>query len=230
MQMIFQDPYACLNPRMTVRKIIEETMWIHNTCKNLTERKERALEMMNVVGLPPLFANRYPHEFSGGQRQRIGIARSLGVNPEFIVCDEPVSALDVSIQAQIINLLEDLRDQFNITYLFISHDLSVVKHISHRVAVMYLGKIVEIAAKTELYDNPVHPYTQALLSSVPIPDPILESQRNAIALQGEIPSPIAPPPGCKFHPRCYRSTDQCMEEEPPLAEASGGHWVSCHHP
>ncbi|MCP4755947.1 MAG: ATP-binding cassette domain-containing protein [Proteobacteria bacterium] len=230
MQMIFQDPYACLNPRMTVRKIIEEPMWVHGTCRDKKERKEKAIEMMNVVGLSHLYANRYPHEFSGGQRQRIGVARALAVQPEFIVCDEPVSALDVSIQAQIINLLEDLRERFNITYLFISHDLSVVKHISHRVAVMYLGKIVETANKMELYDKPQHPYTQALLSSVPIPDPALEAKRTAIALKGEIPSPIFPPSGCKFHPRCERSDHTCVETEPRLEELSPGHFVSCHHP
>ena len=230
MQMIFQDPYACLNPRMTVRKIIEEPLWVHETCENAKERRERAIEMMQVVGLTPLYANRYPHEFSGGQRQRIGVARALAVQPEFIVCDEPVSALDVSIQAQIINLLEDLREKFNLSYLFISHDLSVVKHISHRVAVMYLGKIVELAQKMELYDHPIHPYTQALLSSVPIPDPVMEVKRSAIALSGEIPSPLFPPTGCKFHPRCSRSDQLCAEQEPNLEELSPGHFVSCHHP
>jgi len=229
MQMIFQDPYACLNPRMTVRKIIEEPMWVHGIYKNSKERKERAVEMMALVGLSALYATRYPHEFSGGQRQRIGIARALAVRPEFIVCDEPVSALDVSIQAQIINLLEDLRERFNISYLFISHDLSVVKHISHRVAVMYLGEIVEFADKKELYAQPIHPYTQALLSALPIPDPALEAKRTAIALSGEIPSPIFPPPGCKFHPRCSRSDTVCSESQPEFLETSPGHYVACHH-
>ncbi|MBW1709417.1 MAG: ATP-binding cassette domain-containing protein [Deltaproteobacteria bacterium] len=229
MQMIFQDPYACLNPRMMVRKIIEEPMWVHDIYKNSKERKDRALEMMALVGLSSMYANRYPHEFSGGQRQRIGIARALAVRPEFIVCDEPVSALDVSIQAQIINLLEDLRDKFNISYLFISHDLSVVKHISHRVAVMYLGEIVEFAQKNELYAKPIHPYTQALLSALPIPDPALEAKRTSIALAGETPSPIFPPSGCKFHPRCSRGDKVCSESEPEFLEVSPNHYVSCHH-
>jgi oligopeptide transport system ATP-binding protein len=229
MQMIFQDPYACLNPRMTVRRIIEEPMWVHGITMNRKERKERAMEMMRLVGLSVLAANRYPHEFSGGQRQRIGVARALAVRPEFMVCDEPVSALDVSIQAQIINLLEDLREQFNLSYLFISHDLSVVKHISHRVAVMYLGDIVELAEKKELYSNPTHPYTQALLSSVPLTDPALEAKRTAIALEGEIPSPLFPPSGCKFHPRCSRSDKTCVDSVPPWIEDSTSHFVACHH-
>ena len=194
MQIIFQDPYACLDPRMIVRRIVEEPLKRHGIYHDRNERREKAIEMMRLVGLSPLYAVRYPHEFSGGQRQRIGIARALAVRPEFIVCDEPVSALDVSIQAQIINLLEDLRENFNISYLFISHDLSVVKHISHRVAVMYLGNMVETAEKNELYAHPVHPYTQALLSSMPIPDPVRESKRTSIALTGEIPSPVSPPP------------------------------------
>jgi oligopeptide transport system ATP-binding protein len=229
MQMIFQDPYACLDPRMIVRRIVEEPLKMHGIYHNRNERREKAIEMMQLVGLSPLYAARYPHEFSGGQRQRIGIARALAVRPEFIVCDEPVSALDVSIQAQIINLLEDLRENFNISYLFISHDLSVVKHISHRVAVMYLGNIVETAAKNELYANPVHPYTQALLSSIPIPDPARESKRTSIALTGEIPSPVFPPPGCKFHPRCLRSQKSCAESAPPWTEVAPGHSVACHH-
>jgi oligopeptide transport system ATP-binding protein len=229
MQMIFQDPYACLDPRMIVRRIVEEPMKMHGLYSNRNERREKAIEMMQLVGLSPLYAARYPHEFSGGQRQRIGIARALAVRPEFIVCDEPVSALDVSIQAQIINLLEDLRENFNISYLFISHDLSVVKHISDRVAVMYLGNIVETAKKTELYNKPIHPYTQALLSSIPIPDPALESKRTAIALMGEIPSPIFPPPGCKFHPRCSRSEKDCSEAQPPWSEIAPDHYVACHH-
>jgi len=229
MQMIFQDPYACLNPRMTVYKIIEEPMKVHGIGSSRAERKERVLDMMNLVGLNPSNLYRYPHEFSGGQRQRIGIARALAVRPEFIVCDEPVSALDVSIQAQIINLMEDLREQFNLAYLFISHDLSVVKHISHRVSVMYLSMMVELAEKNELYDNPVHPYTQALLSAIPIPDPIAESQRKSIALEGEIPSPIFPPSGCKFHPRCKKCTDICRQEAPTWTEVSSGHLVACHN-
>jgi oligopeptide transport system ATP-binding protein len=228
MQMIFQDPYACLNPRMTVRRIIEEPMWMHSLGTNARERRDRALEMMQLVGLSALYAARYPHEFSGGQRQRIGVARALAVRPEFIVCDEPVSALDVSIQAQIINLLEDLREQFNLCYLFISHDLSVVKHISHRVAVMYLGVIMELAEKRELYNHPIHPYTQALLSSIPIPDPALEKKRTSIALKGEIPSPFNPPSGCKFHPRCKLSHGACVEAQPEMREVAPGHFVACH--
>jgi oligopeptide transport system ATP-binding protein len=228
MQMIFQDPYACLNPRMTVRRIIEEPMWVHGIGGNNEERRDRAIELMRLVGLSPLSANRYPHEFSGGQRQRIGVARALAVRPEFMVCDEPVSALDVSIQAQIINMLEDLRDQFNLAYLFISHDLSVVKHISDRVAVMYLGNIVELAEKQELYATPIHPYTKALLSSVPLTDPVLEAKRSAIALEGEIPSPLFPPPGCKFHPRCPISEKICTEAIPPWSEKAANHFVACH--
>jgi oligopeptide transport system ATP-binding protein len=229
MQMIFQDPFACLNPRMTVRHIIEEPMWVHGIVPNRKERKERAIEIMRLVGLSPMGANRYPHEFSGGQRQRIGVARALAVRPEFMVCDEPVSALDVSIQAQIINLLEDLREQFNLSYLFISHDLSVVKHISHRVAVMYLGNIVELADKKELYDNPIHPYTKALLSSIPLTDPALEAKRTAIALEGEIPSPLFPPSGCKFHPRCSQSDKTCTETQPAWIEGSPDHFYACHN-
>ena len=228
MQMIFQDPYACLNPRMTVSRIIEEPMWVHDIHTDSKERKEQALELMRLVGISPLAANRYPHEFSGGQRQRIGVARALAVRPEFMVCDEPVSALDVSIQAQIINLLEDLRDRFGMAYLFISHDLSVVKHISHRVAVMYLGNVVELAQKKELYSNPIHPYTRALLSSVPLIDPVLEAERTSIALKGEIPSPLNPPSGCKFHPRCPRSETICAEAQPSWEEKASGHFAACH--
>ncbi len=228
MQIIFQDPYACLNPRMSVLKIIEEPLRVHKFCKTRKEQRQRALDLMQAVGLSPLYANRYPHEFSGGQRQRIGVARALAVQPEFIVCDEPVSALDVSIQAQIINLLEDLREQFNLTYLFISHDLSVVKHICHRVAVMYLGKIVETAGKKHLYDNPAHPYTRALLASVPIPDPVLEKQRVSDILKGEIPSPLSPPQGCHFHPRCPESRSICSTQMPGLRKIAPGHWAACH--
>jgi oligopeptide transport system ATP-binding protein len=228
MQMIFQDPYSSLNPRMTVFHIIEEPMKVHAIGGSRKERRERVLEMMGLVGLNPTDIHRYPHEFSGGQRQRIGIARALAVRPEMVVCDEPVSALDVSIQSQVINLIEDLRDQFNLSYLFISHDLSVVKHISHRVAVMYLGAMVELAAKDELYSHPLHPYTQALLSSIPLPDPELESRRTSIALEGEIPSPIAPPRGCRFHPRCRMRADICPQQVPEWREVAPGHFVACH--
>ncbi|RJQ65184.1 MAG: ATP-binding cassette domain-containing protein [Desulfobacteraceae bacterium] len=228
MQMIFQDPYSSLNPRMTVFSIIEEPMRVHNTNGGRREHRERVMEMMHLVGLNPTDIHRYPHEFSGGQRQRIGIARALAVRPELVVCDEPVSALDVSIQAQVINLIEDLRDQFKLSYLFISHDLSVVKHISHRVAVMYLGILVEQAPKDELYAHPLHPYTQALLSSIPIPDPEIERQRTSIALEGEIPSPIAPPPGCRFHPRCRLREDICSQERPAWREVAPKHFVACH--
>lgn len=228
MQMIFQDPYASLNPRMTVLRIIEEPMKVHRTHGNRKERREQVIEMVQRVGLNPTDIHRYPHEFSGGQRQRIGIARALAVRPELVVCDEPVSALDVSIQAQMINLIEALRDQFNLSYLFISHDLSVVKHISHRVAVMYLGIIVELATKEELYARPLHPYTQALLSAIPIPDPEVERQRTAIALEGEIPSPLAPPPGCRFHPRCRLREAVCRRQTPQWREVAPGHHVACH--
>ncbi|HIC89690.1 MAG TPA: ATP-binding cassette domain-containing protein, partial [Anaerolineae bacterium] len=226
MQMIFQDPYASLNPRMTVGNIIGEPLEVHNIAKG-REKRERVQELLRVVGLNPYFVNRYPHEFSGGQRQRIGVARALAVNPSFIVCDEPISALDVSIQAQIINLLEDLQAQFGLTYLFIAHDLSVVRHISDRVAVMYLGKIMEITDRSELYSNPLHPYTQALLSAVPIPDPVVEEKRQRIILEGDVPSPANPPKGCNFCTRCPRVMDRCREEEPSLKEVGGGHQVAC---
>ncbi|HEX8230934.1 MAG TPA: dipeptide ABC transporter ATP-binding protein [Chloroflexia bacterium] len=226
MQMIFQDPYASLNPRQTVADIIGEPIKVHGLAKG-KDLQERVLELLRRVGLNPYHANRYPHEFSGGQRQRIGIARALGVEPEFIVADEPISALDVSIRAQIINLMEDLQAEFGLTYLFIAHDLSVVRHISDRVAVMYLGKIVELADRNELYANPMHPYTEALLSAVPIPDPMAEMQRQRIILTGDVPSPINPPRGCHFHTRCPLAIAACREIDPPLQEKSPGHWAAC---
>ena len=226
MQMIFQDPYASLNPRMTVGSIVAEPMEVHNIGTK-SERLERVRELLKVVGLNPYFINRYPHEFSGGQRQRIGVARALAVNPSFIVCDEPISALDVSIQAQVINLLEDLQEQFKLTYLFIAHDLSVVRHISDRIAVMYLGKIMELADRDELYRNPMHPYTQALLSAVPIPDPVVEEKRKRIILEGDVPSPANPPKGCNFCTRCPKAMDVCREQEPVFKDYGEGHHAAC---
>jgi oligopeptide transport system ATP-binding protein len=228
LQMIFQDPYASLNPRMTVGSIISEPMQIHNLVDR-GHRNQRVQELLETVGLNPYFANRYPHEFSGGQRQRIGVARALAASPQFIVADEPVSALDVSIQAQIVNLLEDLQEQFNLTYLFIAHDLSVVKHISDRVAVMYLGKIVELASRDTIYEEPLHPYTKALLSAVPIPDPVIEKKRERIILTGDVPSPINPPTGCHFHTRCqYAIKGVCDVVEPAFEDKGSDHFVACH--
>ena len=223
-QMVFQDPYASLNPRMSVEKIISEPLWTHNLYKG--KEKERVKELMDAVNLPMSYADRYPHEFSGGQRQRIGIARALAVSPKFIVADEPVSALDVSIQAQIINLMNDLQEEFNLTYLFIAHDLSVVEYISDRVGVMYLGKLVELTDSDELYKNPIHPYTKALLSAIPLPDPDREAEKKP--LEGEIPSPVNPPSGCRFHTRCWLAEERCRKEEPEFKELKDGHYVACH--
>lgn len=224
-QMIFQDPYASLNPRMTVGDIVMEPMIIHGYPKS--ERRDRVRHLLSTVGLNSEHANRYPHEFSGGQRQRIGIARALAVEPEFVICDEPISALDVSIQAQIVNTMEDLQRELGLTYLFIAHDLSMVKHISDRIAVMYLGNIVELAESNELYTNPRHPYTQSLLSAIPVPDPDLSDSRRRIALSGEVPSPLTPPSGCKFHTRCGYANDQCREVNPELRDDTKGHFCAC---
>lgn len=227
-QMIFQDPYASLNPRWTISAIIGEPLRVHNLLSAGKPRDDRVHELMLRVGLSPRLINRFPHEFSGGQRQRIGVARALASNPEFIVCDEPISALDVSIQAQVVNLLEELQDEFNLTYLFIAHDLSMVRHICDRVAVMYLGIIVELADRNELYENPLHPYAQALLSAVPIPDPKRSRERHRTILSGEIPSPINPPSGCRFHPRCPIAIERCNCEIPEWRQVAPDHWVACH--
>ena len=226
-QVIFQDPYSSLNPRMKIGEIIAEPIKVHKIEPDPKKRQDRVHELLSVCGLNSKFADRYPHEMSGGQRQRVGVARALSLNPDFIVCDEAVSALDVSIQAQVINLLEDLREKFNLTYLFISHDLSVVRHICHRVAVMYLGKMVELSECNELFDNPLHPYTKLLLEAVPIPDPEVERQRAHQILKGEVPSPINPPSGCVFHPRCPIAVESCSKTVPELREVKPGHWVAC---
>ena len=226
-QVIFQDPFSSLNPRMKIGDIIGEPIKVHEIISDKEERDNRVRELLSLCGLNPKFSDRYPHEMSGGQRQRVGIARALALNPEFIICDEAVSALDVSIQAQVINLLEDLRDEFGLTYLFISHDLSVIRHLCHRVAVMYLGKIVELADCDELYDNPLHPYTCALLAAVPIPDPTIEASRAHEVVKGEVPSPINPPSGCVFHPRCPLVVDSCSKAVPEFREIKPGHWVAC---
>ena len=227
MQMIFQDPYASLNPRMTVGEIVGEPLEVHQVSKGKATR-ERVRELLSVVKMNPSFSDRYPHEFSGGQRQRIGVARALALNPSLIVCDEPISALDVSIQAQVVNLLEELQAKFNLTYLFIAHDLSMVRHISDRVAVMYLGVIMELADRNEIYENPLHPYTQALLSAIPIPDPVVDSKRKRTILKGDVPSPVNPPSGCRFRTRCPIAEAVCAEERPEFRELKPGHFVACH--
>ena len=227
MQVIFQDPYSSLNPRMTAGNIVGEPLTVHGLVAGKGEYRDRVADLFQNVGLNPYMADRFPHEFSGGQRQRIGVARALSVSPKFIVADEPVSALDVSIQAQIINLLEELQEQFNLTYLFIAHDLSVVRHISDRVGVMYLGHLVEIADRNEIYVNPIHPYTKALLSAVPIPDPVIDAQRERILLTGEVPSPLNPPSGCVFHTRCPVAIDECSQVIPELREVEPNHWSAC---
>ncbi|MGD8599278.1 MAG: ATP-binding cassette domain-containing protein [Anaerolineae bacterium] len=227
-QMIFQDPFASLNPRWTVNAIVSEPLRVHKIVTDKKDQADRVVELLEVVGLSDRHVNRFPHEFSGGQRQRIGIARALASDPLFIVCDEPISALDVSIQAQVVNLLEDLQEQLNLTYLFIAHDLSMVRHICSRVAVMYLGVIMELAQRDELYEHPLHPYTKALLSAVPIPHPKTARQRQRIVLEGDVPSPINPPPGCRFHTRCPIAMDICSQERPEWRDAGGRHWVACH--
>ncbi|HWQ35360.1 MAG TPA: dipeptide ABC transporter ATP-binding protein [Blastocatellia bacterium] len=227
MQIVFQDPYSSLNPRMKVGDIIAEPLIVHGVSKSKSDRRDRTAELLRVVGLDADYANRYPHQFSGGQRQRIGIARALALNPDFIVADEPVSALDVSVQAQVVNLLQDLQEQFGLTYLFISHGLAVVKHISTRVGVMYLGKLVELAPAEEIYRRPLHPYTQALLAAIPNPDPEARTARQAQKLGGDVPTPLNPPAGCRFHTRCPHAMDRCRSEEPPLVEVEPAHFAAC---
>ena len=228
MQIIFQDPSASLDPRMTVGEIIGEALDIHKLCPDKAARKDRIRELLEMVGLNTEHANRYPHEFSGGQQQRVGIARALAVNPEFIVCDEPISALDVSIQSQVVNMLEDMQEELGLTYLFIAHDLSVVRHISNRIGVMYLGTMVELSTSYELNKNPLHPYTKTLISAVPVPDPEKSKTRQRIVLEGDIPSPINPPSGCRFHTRCPYATARCKEEVPEFRELAPNHWAACH--
>ena len=229
MQIVFQDPYASLDPRMTIADIVGESIDIHKLAESKSQRHDRIIELLERVGLNSEHANRYPHEFSGGQRQRIGIARALAVNPEFIVCDEPVSALDVSIQAQVVNMFEDLQQEMGLTYLFIAHDLSVVRHISDRIGVMYLGKIVELADSYELISRSAHPYTRSLISAIPVADPVTARANERIPLQGDVPSPVNPPSGCHFRTRCPYADECCAAETPPLKEVSAGHWVACHH-
>lgn len=227
MQLVFQDPYASLNPRMRIIDIVAEPLLVHGFAKNLKSAVDRVAELLSLVGLPPDAGGRYPHAFSGGQRQRIGIARALALNPEFIVADEPVSALDVSIRAQVVNLMQDLQEELGLTYLFIAHDLAVVRHISHRIAIMYAGKIVEIAGRDAIYEKAIHPYTEALLSAVPVPDPKVQKSRRRIAHAGEVPNPLKPPPGCRYQTRCPYASDICKEKDAPLVERSPGHWAAC---
>lgn len=229
MQIVFQDPYASLDPRMTIGDIVGEGIDIHNICSNAKERHDKIISLLERVGLNSEHANRYPHEFSGGQRQRVGIARALAVDPEFIVCDEPVSALDVSIQAQVVNMFEDLQQEMGLTYLFIAHDLSVVKHISNRIGVMYLGKLVELADSFELIAHSVHPYTRSLISAIPVADPVTARQSHRIVLQGDVPSPLNPPSGCRFRTRCPYADERCAAEVPEFKEVASGHWAACHH-